>query len=127
MWVQESASIIAGVGTGVGAGVLFGVRSCVGLAASLGVGAGRLVLCKTERVGFFVGWVKHCMYGMERRSKPVSRLWILLGVHMCTVSLSHIRMCEVASKVSLFVAKRLGMVGDLLEVTEVSAEFCRKL
>ena len=45
---------------------------------------------------------------------------------MCAVSLSHIRVCEVASKVSLFVAERLGKVGDLLGVSEIGAEFCRK-
>ena len=123
MGAGVSTGIISGVVTGVGAGVLFGVRSCVGLAASLGVGAGRLVLCKMEHVGLVVGQVKHRMYGMERRSKLVSRLWILLGVQMCAVSLSHIRVCEVASKVSLFVGERLGKVGDLLEVTEVGGEF----
>ena len=97
---RVSTGISLGVGTGVGAGVMFSIHSCVGLAASLGIGSGRLVLYKMERVGFVVGQVKHHVYGMESRSKPVSCLWILLRLQMCAVLPGLIRVCEVASKVS---------------------------
>ena len=88
VWVQESVQVSALV-----------IHSYVGLAASLGVGSGQLVWYKMECVGFVVGQVKHHVYCMESRSKPVSCLWILLRVQMCTVLPGLIRVCEVASKV----------------------------
>ena len=75
MGAEVSTGISSGVGTGVGAGVLFGVRSCVGLAASFGVGAGRLVLCKTERVGFVVGQAgeaSYVWYGEKIQARKLS-------------------------------------------------------
>ena len=66
----------------------------------LGISSGWLVLYKTENLGFVVEHVKRHIYDMESRAKPVSCLWILLRVQMCAVSPGHIRVCEVASKVS---------------------------
>ena len=94
MGAGVSAGISLGVGAGVGASIMFGIHSCVGPAVGWGIGSGQLVWYKMEHLGCVVGHVKHHVFGMESRSRPVSCLWMLLRLQMCAGPSGYIRVCE---------------------------------